>query len=65
MGFVVEITPRVDIEVRRDSFRFVDGESELAQPEFDYELVPALSRALNIVKDSPRYVAWLKRKGLA
>ena len=65
MGLVIEVTPRVDVEVRRDSFYIADNESALENPEFDFELVPALSLALDIVKESDQYQRWLKRKGLA
>ncbi len=38
------------------------GEDDAA---FAFARVPALSRALSIVKESKQYAAWLKKAGLA
>lgn len=59
---LIEVTPTVWVTVRKAQCR-VDVRGEPLR--IDYADVPAVSRALSLVKESPQYAAWLRQEGLA
>ena len=58
----IEVTPDVWIEVKA---RSVHLSIESDYLDIAFKDVPAVSRALSIVKESKQYAAWLKKEGLA
>lgn len=63
MASIIEIDDRVSVQLERDGFWL--NVDQPIDPRFNYSDVPAISRALSIVKESPRYQAWLVKQGLA
>lgn len=72
MGGIIEISPKVSVETRRESAAFiVDGahaDQDGAHPnivgrlEFHYDKVFALKAAVEKVIDSDRFKTWLKKQ---
>ena len=62
MGLIVEISPLVSIELRRDSFRLCvdyDDPSPAESPEYRYEEAGPLLAALTAVTKSGRYLDYM------
>ena len=62
MGLIVEISPLVSVELRRDSFRlYVDYDDPvpIEDPEYRYEEAGPLLAALTAVTKSDRYLDYM------
>ncbi len=62
MARIQEVSELVDVEVRKEEARLFINEDIVT---VGFAVMPALSRACSIVKESPQYAAWLKREGKA
>jgi hypothetical protein len=63
MGFIIDVNDHLSVEVRRTSFMIHDDELQATEsPEFGYNRVFPLIAALEHVKNSERFQAWLKKE---
>lgn len=63
MGYIIDVTETVAVELRRESFIFhIEKSCGCGEaPEFHYNRVFAMEAAIAEVKKSERFQAWLKK----
>ena len=60
MGHVIEISPKLDIEIRRESYRLVPLEED-GSIEMHFDTVFALEAAVKEIQKSLRFRRWLAK----